>query len=93
MVDIEILKVVVEVDTTRAKIATQKRRVRGEYSGDIDVALPAERDGHTNLPLVEMSDDGLGELSRDVLRESRGQCSVKKGQQVPLTSPRNHATM
>jgi len=41
VIDVEVLKVVVEVDATRAKIATQKCCVGGEHSGDIDVALPA----------------------------------------------------
>ena len=82
VIDVEILKVVVEVDTTRAKIATQECRVRGEYGGDIDVALPAERYGHADLPFMEMSDHGLGELSRDVLNKCRGQYRVRKRQQA-----------
>ena len=73
MIDVEVLEVIVKVDATRAKIATQKSRVGCEYRGDIDVTLPAERYGHANLPLMEMSDYGLGELSRDVLYEGRGQ--------------------
>jgi len=93
VVDVEVLKVVVEVNTARAKIAAQKCRVRGEYGGDIDVALPAERYGHPNLPFVEMSDYGLGKLPRDVLHENRDQHSIKGERRVQLTSPKNHATM
>ena len=82
VVDIEILKIVVEVDTTRAKISTQKCRVCGEYSGDINVTLPAERYGHANLPFVEMSDYGLGELPRDVLHEYGDQHSAQRSREV-----------
>ena len=67
VVNVEVLKVVVKVDATGAEIATKKCRVRGEYGGNIDVAFPAKRDGHTNLPFVKMGDYGLGKLPRDVL--------------------------
>lgn len=79
VIDVEVLKVVVEVDTTRTKIAAQKCRVRGEYGGDIDVTLPAKRYGHANLPFMEMSDYGLGELSGDVLHKSIDQHDIKGG--------------
>ena len=78
VVDVKVLKVVVKVDATRAEIATQKRSVGGEYSGDIDMAFPAERYGYANLPFVEMGDYGLGQLSGDVLHVSGDQYGVKK---------------
>ena len=78
VVDVEVLKVVIKVYATRTEIAAQKSSMGGEYGGDIDVAFPAERDGHTNLPFVEMGDYGFGQLSRDVLHVSGGQCGVKK---------------
>ena len=78
VVDVEVLKVVVKVNATSAEIAAKKSRVRGEYSGDIDMALPAERNGHANLPFVKMGDYGLGQLPRDVLHASGDQFSIKE---------------
>ena len=79
MVDVEVLKVVVEVDATGAEIAAKKSRVRGEYSGDVDVTFPAERDGHANLPFVKMGDYGFGQLPRDVLyARTRGSVRYQK---------------
>ena len=71
VIDVEILKVVVKVDATGAEIAAKKSRVCGKYSGDIDVAFPAERDGHADLPFVKMGDYGLGKLPGDILHISR----------------------
>ena len=73
VVDIEVLKIVVEVDAARAEVATQECRVCGEYGGDVNVAFPAKRYGHADLPFVEMGNYGLGKLSGDVLYVSRGQ--------------------
>ena len=82
MVDVEVLKVVVKVDATRTEISTEEGSVSGEYGGDIDVAFPAERYGHTDLPFVEVGDYGLGQLPRDVLHVSGGQAGVS-------TAPKN----
>lgn len=42
VVNVKVLEVVVEVDTTSAEVTAQKRRMGGENSGDIDVAFPAQ---------------------------------------------------
>lgn len=93
MIDVEVLEVVVKIDTARAKVATQKCCVRCEDGGDIDVAFPAEGDGNAGLPFVKMSYHDLFELSGDVLRVIANQYSVTKRWRIRLTSPRNHATM
>ena len=67
VIDVEVLEVVVEINTTRAEVATQKGCMSRENSGDIDVTFSAEGDGHASLPLVKMSYNSLFELSSDVL--------------------------
>lgn len=96
VIDIEILKVVVEVDAASAEVATKEGGVGGEDGGDVDMALPAERDGETCLPLVKVTDDGLCAFPR---RELEGQTShdqrlVRTWIQGfwGRTSPRNQAT-
>lgn len=41
-----------------------------ENSGDIDVPLPAERNGNASLPFVKVGYDGSGELTGDVLKKN-----------------------
>ena len=67
MIDVEVLKVVVKIDATRAEVTTQKCCMCGEDSGDIDVAFPAEGDSDASLPFVKMSYHNLFELSSDIL--------------------------
>lgn len=67
MIDVEVLEIVVKVDTTRAEVAAQKCRVCGENCGDVDVAFPAQGYSYPSLPFVEVSYYDLVELSRDVL--------------------------
>jgi len=93
VIDVKVLKIVIKVNTPRTEIAAQKRRVRGENGGDINVTFPAERYRHANLPFVEVGNYGPGELSRDVLHRSGDQHGTKKRRRVRLTSPRNQATM
>ena len=38
-----------------------------ENRGDIDVTLATKGDGETGLPLVEVGDNGGGELARNIL--------------------------
>ena len=67
VVNVEVLEVVVEVDTARAEVTAQKRRMGSENSRHIDVAFPAQGYGYTSLPFVEMGYHDLVELSGDVL--------------------------
>lgn len=78
VVDVEILKVVVKVNATGAEIAAKKSGMCGEYSGDVDMAFPAERDGHADLPFVKMGNYGLGELPGYVLHVSGDQHNIKE---------------
>jgi hypothetical protein len=67
VINVEVLKIVVKVDTTRTEVAAQKCRMCGENCGDIDVTLPAQGYGYASLPFVKMSYNGFVELSGDVL--------------------------
>lgn len=57
VVHIEVLQVVVEIDGSSTKVSPEEGSVGGEDGRDVDVSLPAERDGETGLPLVEVGDD------------------------------------
>ena len=70
VVDIEVLEVVVKVDTARTEVSTEKGSVGGEDGSHINVSLPAEGDGETGLPLVEVGDDGLVGLSGGELKSA-----------------------
>ena len=69
VVDIEVLEVVVEVNGAGTEVAAEEGSMGREDGSDVDVPLAAERDGEACLPLVEVGDDGLIELARDVLDE------------------------
>lgn len=66
MINVEVLEVVVEVYGAGAEVSAEEGSVSGKDSGDVDVSLSAQRDGQTGLPLVEVSDNSLGEVLRDV---------------------------
>ena len=68
-IHIEPLEVVVEIDGACAKITTEKSCVSGENCRDVDMSLPTEGDCKTGLPLVEVGNNSLVKLARDVLRE------------------------
>ena len=59
MINIEVLKIVVEVDGACAEVSAEKGCVGGEDCGDVDMPLSAEGDCEASLPLMEMGDDGL----------------------------------
>jgi hypothetical protein len=67
MIDIKVLQVVVEINAASTEVPTEKRRVRREYRGDVDMSLTAKGDGQPSLPLVEMCNDSRVELSRHIL--------------------------
>ena len=56
-VDIEVLKVIVEVNRASAKISAQKSSVGGEDSGNIDPSFLGKRKGYTCKPLVKVRND------------------------------------
>lgn len=59
VINIKVLQVVVKVNTASTEVTTQKSRVSGEDSGDVNVPLPAKRDGQTSLPFMEVGNDGV----------------------------------
>lgn len=67
VINVKVLKVVVEVDRAGTEVSTEKGRVRREDGRHINVALAAERDGETGLPLVEVGDDGGRSVVADKL--------------------------
>ena len=67
VIDVEVLQVVIEVDTSSAEVPTEERRMCCEYSRDIDMSFAAKWYGETCLPLVEVRDDGLVEFMAHIL--------------------------
>lgn len=45
VINVKVLQVVVKVNTASTEVTTQKSRVGGEDCGDVNVSLPAKRDG------------------------------------------------
>ena len=72
VIDVEVLKVVVEVDAASAQIATKKGGMGRENCCHIDVSFPAKRDGKASLLLVEMGNDGLLKVMSDKLSKEPG---------------------
>lgn len=68
VVHIEVLQVVVEVDTTSTQVPTKEGSVSGEDSGNVNVPLPAQGDSETGLPFVEVGNNGGVGLSASELR-------------------------
>ncbi len=69
VVYVEVLQIVVEIDAASAEVSTEESGMGGEDGGYVDVTLPAERDGKTCLPLVEVGDDGTRSLAARVFAE------------------------
>lgn len=67
MVAVKVLEVVVKVDRAGAKVTAEEGCVGGEDGGDVDVALAAERNGDSDLPLVEVGNDRCLLIARDIL--------------------------
>lgn len=59
VINIKVLQVVVKVNTASTEVTTQKSRVSGEDSGDVNAPLPTKRDGQTSLPFMEVGNDGV----------------------------------
>ena len=92
VIDIEVLKIIVEIDRASAEVSAQECSMSCENSGDIDVPLPAERNGNASLPFVEVRNDRGVKLAREILKEGK---RVNTGSLLEMgghTSPRNQAT-
>jgi hypothetical protein len=89
-VDIKVLQVVVEIDRTGTEISAQQGGMGGEDGGDVDLSFPAEGEGDTREPLVELRDDGTLLLMVGVLLLLVGASGGME--RDPHTSPKNQAT-
>ena len=67
VVDVEVLKVVVEVDASRAKVSAEQCGVSCEDGGNVDVTFSKKRNSETCLPFMEMGYDSSFELTSDIL--------------------------
>ena len=67
VINVKVLKVVVEVNRTGTEVSTEQGSVRGKDGSDVNVPFSAERNGETSLPFVEMRDDSLVELTINIL--------------------------
>lgn len=68
VVNAKVLEVVVKIDATSTKIASEECGMGGKDSCHVDVPLSAERYRKAGLPLMEMGNDGFGEVVGNVLR-------------------------
>lgn len=57
VIDIEVLEVVVEINRAGAEVSAEKSSVGREDGSYVKLTFPAEGDGESCLPFVEMSDD------------------------------------
>ena len=67
VVNVEVLKVVVEVDASRAKVSAEQCGVSCEDGGNVDVTFSEKRNSETCLPFMEMGYDSGFELTSDIL--------------------------
>ena len=67
VVDVEVLKVIVEVDGAGAEVSTEEGGMCCEYCCHVNVTFAAEGDSKACLPLVEMGYHGSVKLERDIL--------------------------
>jgi hypothetical protein len=57
MIDIKVLQVVVEINTTSTQVPSEQSSVGGENGSHVDMPLSAKGNSETGLPFVEMSYD------------------------------------
>lgn len=93
VVDVKVLEVVVEINTSSTQVSSEEGSVRGEDGRDVDVPLPAEGNGETSLPFVEVGHDCRVGFSASELRGSALVHIEVSEWGGSLTSPRNQATM
>jgi hypothetical protein len=58
VIDIKVLKIVVEINTTSTQVSSEQGSVGSENGSDVDMPLSTEGNSETSLPFVEMSNDG-----------------------------------
>jgi len=58
VIDIEVLQIVVKVDTSSTEISAKESSMSSEDGGHVDMSLSTQGDSESGLPFVEMSDDG-----------------------------------
>jgi hypothetical protein len=58
VVDVKVLKIVVEINTTSTQVSSEQGSVGSENGSDVDMPLSTEGNSETSLPFVEMSNDG-----------------------------------
>ena len=76
VINVEVLEVIVEVNTASAQITAKECSMGGEHGRDVDMALSAQGDRETGLPLVEVDDDRCGQLASYILSGERMELSV-----------------
>ena len=79
MVNVEVLKVVVEVDAAGTKVATKKGGMCCEYSCNVNMALAAKGDREARLPLMKMGNHSGFLLPSDILAECVNKCAETEG--------------
>ena len=67
VVNVEVLDIVIKVNIARGEVTAKESSVCCEHCRDIDATFPADGDGDTCLPFVEVSDDSSIELPGDIL--------------------------
>ena len=82
VVDIKVLEVVVEIDTTSTQVSSEQSSVGGKDGSYVDMPLSAESNSETSLPFVEVGDDSSLGLSACKLGVSS--CARRKRKDVPL---------
>lgn len=63
MINIKVLQVVVEINTSSTKVPSKQSSMSSEDGGYVDVSFSAEGNSETGLPFVEVSDNGCFGLS------------------------------
>jgi hypothetical protein len=69
VVDVKILKIVVEVDGAGTQVTTKKGCMCSKDSSNVDMTFTTKGDCKTSLPLVEVGNDSGGQLPRDILHK------------------------
>ena len=72
VVDVEVLKVVVEVNAASTEVATEQSCVGGKDGGHVNMTFANKGYCEASLPFVEVGYDSGVELARDVLQGNDG---------------------
>lgn len=90
VIHVEILKVVIEIDGAGTQVPTEKGCMCGKDSGNVDVTFTTEGDRKASLPLVEVGNDGGGELSRNILERKFSAKYSKSQVNADITKEPSH---